>query len=195
MLYDKYGESHRVDNFAYFPKFANTDNEWAVEFDGVNNVRMFVSQMYLTQPEPDSWKKLEEDLNNGISGASPCCAYAAVKPVRAISAVLKAHAIALAEYSPTFVIAFANWEVKVNSSIASLLITIMEKDTIYVFKQILDTIQELEKVGSPIGFEYCVYEMPQKECEDICIILQKLGYNAIIGHRLGSESTITVMKE
>ena len=43
--------------------------------------------------------------------------------------------------------------------------------------------------------EYCVYEMPQKECEDICIILQKLGYNAIIGHRLGSESTITVMKE
>lgn len=40
------GESHRVDNFAYFPKFANTDNEWAVEFDGVNNVRMFVSQMY-----------------------------------------------------------------------------------------------------------------------------------------------------
>ena len=71
----------------------------------------------------------------------------------------------------------------------------MEKDTVYVFKKILDTIQALEKVGSPIGFEYCVHEMPQKECEDICIILQKLGYNAIIGHRLGSESTITVMKE
>lgn len=76
-LYDEYGESHRVDNFAYFPKFANTDNEWVVEFDGVNNVRMFVSQMYLIQP--DSWKKLEEDLNNGISGASPCCAYAGSK--------------------------------------------------------------------------------------------------------------------
>lgn len=56
----------------------------------------------------------------------------------------------------------------------------MEKDTVYVFKQILDAIQELEKIGLPIGFEYCVYEMPQKECEDICIILQKLGYNAII---------------
>lgn len=71
----------------------------------------------------------------------------------------------------------------------------MGKDTVYVFKQILDTIQELEKISSPIDFEYCVYEMPQKECEDICIILQKLGYNAIIGHRLGSESTIRVMKE
>lgn len=59
----------------------------------------------------------------------------------------------------------------------------------------LDIIQEQETSGSSIGFEYCVYEMPQKECEDICIILQKLGYNTIIGHRLGSESTITVMKE
>lgn len=71
----------------------------------------------------------------------------------------------------------------------------MEKDTIYVFKQILNIIQEQEVSDSSLGFEYCVYEMPQKECEDICIILQKLGYNAIIGHRLGSESTITVMKE
>lgn len=71
----------------------------------------------------------------------------------------------------------------------------MEKDTIYTFQQILDAIQELKKMDLPIGFEYCVYEMPQKECEDICIILQKLGYNAIIGHRLGSESTIQVMKE
>lgn len=71
----------------------------------------------------------------------------------------------------------------------------MKKDTIYDLKCILDIIQKLEKIGSPIGFEYCVYEMPQKECEDICIILQKLGYNAIIGHRLGSESTIIVKKE
>lgn len=71
----------------------------------------------------------------------------------------------------------------------------MEKNTIYDLKQILDAIQRLEESDSPIGFEYCVYEMPQKECEDICIILQKLGYNATIGHRLGSESTITVMKE
>lgn len=71
----------------------------------------------------------------------------------------------------------------------------MEKNTIYDLKQILDAIQRLEESDSPIGFEYCVYEMPQKECEDICIILQKLGYNAIIGHRLGSESTIIVKKE
>lgn len=73
----------------------------------------------------------------------------------------------------------------------------MEKDIIYDLKRILDIIQEQETSGSSIGFEYCVYEMPQKECEDIYIyiILQKLGYNAIIGHRLGSESTITVMKE
>lgn len=71
----------------------------------------------------------------------------------------------------------------------------MEKNTIYDLKQILDAIQRLEESDSPIGFEYCVYEMPQKDCEDICIILQKLGYNAIIGHRLGSESTIRVTKE
>lgn len=69
-LYDEYGESHRVDNFAYFPKFANTDNEWAVEFDGVNNVRMFASQMYLIQP--DSWKKLEEDLDKCFSSNNSC---------------------------------------------------------------------------------------------------------------------------
>lgn len=71
----------------------------------------------------------------------------------------------------------------------------MEKNTIYDLKQILDAIQRLEESDSPIGFEYCVYEMPQKDCEDICIILQKLGYNATIGHRLGSESTIRVTKE
>ena len=71
-LYDEYGESHRVDNFAYFPKFANTDNEWAVEFDGVNNVRMSASQMYLIQPDTDSWKKLEEDLDRCISGDDSC---------------------------------------------------------------------------------------------------------------------------
>lgn len=70
ILYDEYGESHRVDNFAYFPKFANTDNEWAVEFDGVNNVRMFASQMYLIQP--DSWKKLEEDLDKCFSSNNSC---------------------------------------------------------------------------------------------------------------------------
>lgn len=72
---------------------------------------------------------------------------------------------------------------------------IMEKDTIYDLKCILDIIQEQETSDLPIGFEYCVYEMPQKECEDICIILQKLEYNATIGHRLGSESTIIVKKE
>lgn len=72
---------------------------------------------------------------------------------------------------------------------------IMGKDAIYNLKHILDIIQEQEISDLPIGFEYCVYEMPQKECEDICIILQKLGYNAIIGHRLGSESTIIVKKE
>lgn len=71
----------------------------------------------------------------------------------------------------------------------------MKKDTIYDLKRILDIIQEQEISGSSIGFEYCVYEMLQKECEDICRILQKLGYNAIIGHRLGSESTIIVKEE
>ena len=50
---------------------------WTVEYD--NGVERFVSLMYLTQPYTDSWKQLEEDLNNGISGASPCCAYAGSK--------------------------------------------------------------------------------------------------------------------
>lgn len=39
---------------------------------------------------------------------------------------------------------------------------IMEKDTIYDLKRILDIIQEQETSDLPIGFEYCVYEMPQK---------------------------------
>lgn len=71
----------------------------------------------------------------------------------------------------------------------------MEKDAIYDLKRILDIIQKQEASNSSVGFEYCVYEMPQKECEDICIILQKLGYNANIGYRLGNESTIIVEKE
>lgn len=76
-LYDEYGNQWDIAKFTYDLSGETTDSKWTVEYK--NGVRRFVSQMYFTQPYTDSWKQLEEDLNNGISGASPCCAYAGSK--------------------------------------------------------------------------------------------------------------------
>lgn len=76
-LYDEYGNQWDIAKFTYDLSGETTDSKWTVEYK--NGVRRFVSQMYFTQPYTDSWKQLEEDLNNGISGASPRCAYAGSK--------------------------------------------------------------------------------------------------------------------
>ena len=76
-LYDEYGNQRNIVKFIYHHDCETGAKGWTVEYD--NGVERFVSLMYLTQPYTDSWKQLEEDLNNGISGASPCCAYAGSK--------------------------------------------------------------------------------------------------------------------
>ncbi len=67
-LYDEDGNYRCVACFSYHPMDANTDKAWTLEYK--NGVRRFVSQMYLTQP--DSWKKLVEDLDRCISGDDSC---------------------------------------------------------------------------------------------------------------------------
>ena len=58
-LYDEYGNQRRIVKFTYHHDCETGAKGWTVEYD--NGVERFVSLMYLTQP--DSWKKLEEDLN------------------------------------------------------------------------------------------------------------------------------------
>jgi hypothetical protein len=70
-LYDEYGNQRDVAKFIYDLSGETTDSKWTVEYK--NGVRRFISQMYLTQP--DSWKKLEEDLDKCISNNDSCCYY------------------------------------------------------------------------------------------------------------------------
>lgn len=70
-LYDEYGNQWDVAKFIYDLSGETTDSKWTIEYK--NGVRRFVSQMYLTQP--DSWKKLEEDLDKCISNNDSCCYY------------------------------------------------------------------------------------------------------------------------
>lgn len=58
-LYDEYGNKRYIAKFIYNLDYGG----WTIEYD--NGVERFVSQMYLTQP--DSWKKLEDDLDKCIS--------------------------------------------------------------------------------------------------------------------------------
>ena len=70
-LYDEYGNQWDVAKFIYDLSGETTDSKWTIEYK--NGVRRFISQMYLTQP--DSWKKLEEDLDKCISNNDSCCYY------------------------------------------------------------------------------------------------------------------------
>lgn len=71
LLYDEYGNQCEVAKFTYDLSGETADSKWTIEYK--NGVRRFISQMYLTQP--DSWKKLEEDLDKCISNNDPCCYY------------------------------------------------------------------------------------------------------------------------
>lgn len=70
-LYDEYGNQWDVAKFIYDLSGETTDSKWTVEYK--NGVRRFISQMYLIQP--DSLKKLEEDLDKCISNNDSCCYY------------------------------------------------------------------------------------------------------------------------
>lgn len=67
-LYDEYGNQCRIVKFTYHHDCETGAKGWTVEYD--NGVERFVSLMYLTQP--DSWKKLGEDLNKCISNNDSC---------------------------------------------------------------------------------------------------------------------------
>ena len=68
LLYDEYGNQRHIAQFIYHHDCETGAEEWTVEYD--NGVERFVSVMYLTQP--DSWKKLEDDLGKCISKNDAC---------------------------------------------------------------------------------------------------------------------------
>lgn len=61
VLYFKDGSEHRVAKWVLYP---HEGIRWAVVFD--NEVRRDPDVLYLTQP--DTWEKLEEDLDNAANG-------------------------------------------------------------------------------------------------------------------------------
>ena len=67
-LYDEYGNPHNIMKFIYHHDCETGAKGWTVEYD--NGVERFVSVMYLTQP--DSWKKLDEDLDKCIFNNDSC---------------------------------------------------------------------------------------------------------------------------
>lgn len=68
LLYDEYGNQHNIVKFIYHHDCETGVRGWTVEYD--NGIERFVSIMYLTQP--DSWKKLENDLDKCISNNNLC---------------------------------------------------------------------------------------------------------------------------
>lgn len=75
VLYSEDGRKFEVDYFTYSVRQSIPNLKWGVVF--MNCRYDYCSSFYLTPPEPpDSWEKLEEDLSNGMFGASPGCAYA-----------------------------------------------------------------------------------------------------------------------
>ena len=67
-LYDEYGNQRNIVKFIYHHDCETGAKGWTVKYD--NGVERFVSLMYLTQP--DSWEKLEEDLDKCISNNNYC---------------------------------------------------------------------------------------------------------------------------
>lgn len=71
----------------------------------------------------------------------------------------------------------------------------MDDNVKYTLRQIKKTAKEMLNLNMPIGFEYCVYDMPLADCQEICRKLENFGFHVSIGHRLGSENTIIVREK
>lgn len=69
MLYDQDGTPHEVARFAY--TLLRDCDKWDVIF--VNGYDRYASEMLLEPP--DSWEKLEEDLDGCIEKDEVCCYY------------------------------------------------------------------------------------------------------------------------
>lgn len=70
-LYTVDGTQCDVSHFTYYPKCKITEQSWHVVFDGGLIKR--ASRMYLTTP--DSWSKLEDDLDRCIKESNLCMYY------------------------------------------------------------------------------------------------------------------------
>lgn len=69
VLYDKEGNKREVSSYTFVPSTAF----WAVEFEPINSSYYATEDFKLTPP--DSWEKLEEDLDRCIKGDSLCPYY------------------------------------------------------------------------------------------------------------------------
>ena len=71
VLYDDDGECFEVNRFTYSVVQTIPDLKWGVVF--MNCRYDYCSSFYLTPPEPpDSWEKLEEDLDKCVAEGTAC---------------------------------------------------------------------------------------------------------------------------
>lgn len=71
VLYSGNGFQNNIRGFLYRSKGISIKDRWIVVF--ANGIERFAFQMHLTPP--DSWEKLEEDLDRCIKGSSLCMYY------------------------------------------------------------------------------------------------------------------------
>lgn len=71
VLYRKDGTLADVDEFNFSTGYSDPEHKWTVRL--MNCAVFFTTKMFLNPPEPpDSWEKLEEDLDRGIQADSLC---------------------------------------------------------------------------------------------------------------------------
>lgn len=74
VLYSEDGRKFEVDYFTYSVRQSIPNLKWGIVF--MNCRYDYCSSFYLTPPEPpDSWEKLEKDLNGCIEKDEVCCYY------------------------------------------------------------------------------------------------------------------------
>lgn len=75
VLYGEDGKEFEVDYFTYWVRQSIPNLKWSVVF--TNCLYDYCHQYYLAPPDqPDSWEKLEEDLDRGANAKSyPLCHY------------------------------------------------------------------------------------------------------------------------
>lgn len=76
VLYMSDGTSVDVNEFNFSTRYSDPEHKWTVRL--MNCAVFFTTKMFLNPPEPpDSWEKLEEDLDRctGNDDVFACCAY------------------------------------------------------------------------------------------------------------------------
>lgn len=70
VLYDNEGDPYEISRFTYSPRCKIPEDAWSIMYGPDSDFYMRVSHMHLTPP--DSWEKLNEDLDRCIEGRSLC---------------------------------------------------------------------------------------------------------------------------